>query len=255
VLGAATTNSLRVIVKDSSTGASLEGAYVYLIKGGDSSQEYDGYSGGSVWVQTDWTDGAGQTDWLPQPPGEKDKYFADNGNIDINSAPTGVRLRKQSGRYVTPGNLESSTFDTGTSNNNFSNIIWEPTSQHPATTLQFQIASSNDITGPWNYVGPDGTASTYYTVSGSSVSSAHDLNRYVRYKTFLSTIDDKYTPVLTGLYLNYVSGCATPGQVIFPGLTQGNNWHLEVHLAGYQTQVIDPLDISGNIATEVLLTP
>lgn len=260
VLGSAVTNSLRVIVKDAATGAAIEGAQVYIIKGGDSSQAGTRLSGGSVWVQYDWTDGPGQGEWL-----DEEKYFVDDGNVDINSAPTGVRLKKVSGDYMASGWLESSAFDTGTSNNDFSIITWGPTSQNPATTLRFQIASSDDPAGPWTYLGPDGTAGTYYSVSGSSIASVHNSDRYMRYKAYFSTTDTKQTPVLTSININYVSGCATPGQVTFTEvgtppsgpnpLTAGNNWHMEVSAPGYQTEIVDPLDLSGNIVYEVLMAP
>jgi prepilin-type N-terminal cleavage/methylation domain-containing protein len=248
ILGPATTNSLLVIVKDAATGAAIEGAAVHLRKGGSEPQDYYGTTGGSVWTQMDWTGGPGQTDFtLP------DRYFVDDGNIDINSVPTGVRLEKITGRYVESGTLESSTFDTGASSN-FTTITWEPTSQSAGTTLRFQVATNND-NSTWNYKGPDGTASTYYTVSGTTISTVHDNERYIRYKAYLSTTDDKKTPVLTSINTNYVSGCFTPGQVIFPDLTAGQNYDLDVTMTGYQTQVLNSLNINGNQVLEVLMSP
>ncbi len=249
ILGTSSTaNSLLVIVKDAATGAALEGATVHLQKGGSTPQDYYGTTGGSDWVQSSWVGGGGQATFT-----DNTKYFADDGNIDINSAPTGVRLNKISGRYVLSGQLESSTFDTGAASD-FTTLTWEPTSQSANTTLKFQIASNSDGT-TWSYKGPDGTSSTYYTVSGTSISSVHDNDRYVRYKVFLSTTDDKITPVLTSLTLNYVSGCYTPGQALFPDLTAGNNYDLDVTLAGYQVNTINSLDINGNQTLEVLMSP
>jgi len=182
------------------------------------------------------------------------RYFSDNGNIDINSSPTGVRLNKSSGRYVTPGNLTSSTFDTGTTDNTFTTLTWKPVSQDSAATLKFQLASNNDKT-TWNYKGPDGTAATFYSVSGTSINPIHNHDRYIRYKVFESTTDTRVTPVLTSININYVAGCFTPGQAIFPDLTAGNNYSLDVSLAGYQTVNIPSLDISGNQTLEVLMSP
>lgn len=244
-----TAYSALVIVKDSSTNAALEGASVHLRKGGSIPQDYYGITGGSVWVQSDWTGGAGQSDWSTTTP---NKYYQDDGNIDINSVPTGVRLNKITGRYVLSGWLESSSFDTGTGLSNFSTITWQPTSQPAGTELKFQIASNND-NSTWEYLGPDGTSGTFYTVSGSNISSAHDNNRYVRYKAFLATTDDKKTPILTEIHLNYVSGCFTPGQVIFTDLTAGNNYDLEVSLPGYQTEILNDLTVSGHHVEEILL--
>ncbi len=246
-----TANSLLVIVKDAGTGAALENATVHLRKGGSVPQDYYGVTGGSVWVQSDWTSGGGQATWSTTTP---DRYFQDDANIDINSAPTGVRLKKTSGNYAASGWLESSTYDTGTSASNFTTITWQPTSQDAAAALKFQIASNND-NATWLYLGPDGTSSTYYTVSGTSISSAHDNNRYVRYKAFLSTTNNKKTPVLTSISINYVSGCFTPGQVWFGSLTQGNNYDLDVTLSGYQNAVVNNLDVGGNQTLEVLMSP
>jgi type II secretory pathway pseudopilin PulG len=248
ILGPYSVNSLLVIVKNAA-GTPLEGASVHLRKGGSVPQDYYGTTGGSVWVQNDWTGGAGQADFS-----DVTRYFADDGFIDINSQATGVELLKVSGQYVPNGWLESSTFDTGTSQTSFTTLLWQPTSQDPATTLRFQIASNND-NSTWNYLGPDGTASTYYTTPGSSISSAHSSDRYVRYKAYLSTTDDRQTPVLTSVDINYVSGCFTPGQSIFPNLTAGNNYDLEVSLAGFQTQTINAININGNNVLEVVLTP
>ena len=247
-----TPHSLMVIVKDAATQSPLEGATVELHKGGSTPQDYFGTTGGSVWVQSDWTGGAGVSQWSTSTP---NMYFVDDGNVDINSAPTGVRLRKISGRYQLSGSLESSTFDTGSAATNYTIITWQPTSQDPAATLQFQTAASNASSGPWSYTGPDGTAGTYYTVPGSSLAAINDGKRYIRYKAFLSTADDKKTPVLTSLNVNYVSGCYTPGQVWFGDLTSGNNYDLTVSLAGYTTQVVNSLNINGNQSYEVLMSP
>lgn len=250
ILGAASANSLRVIVKDATTNAPLEGAAVHLRKGGSVAQDYGPFlTGGSLWRQEDWTGGAGQVTFT-----DPTRYFADDGNVDTNSVPTGVRLKKISGRYVSSGVVESSSFDTGTAQSVYTSLSWEPTSQDPATTVKFQVAGSND-NRTWNYKGPDGTAGTYYTVPGSTISSTLTNSRYVRYKAYLATTDDRRTPVFTSLSVNYVSGCSTPGQVMFPNLTAGNNYDLDVTLAGYQRWVLTSFTITGNQTREVLMTP
>jgi hypothetical protein len=248
ILDTQTTNSFLVIVKDAGTGTALEGATVQLHKGGSTPQDYLGTTGGNIWVQNSWTGGSGQPSYI-----DYTKYFSDDGNIDINSNPTGVRLLKVSGRYISAGVLESSTFDSGAPAN-LTTITWQPTSQNPATRLKFQIATNND-NATWNYKGPDGTASTYYTVPGSNIAAVHNGDRYIRYRAYLSTTDDKYTPILTGLAINYVSGCFTPGQISFTGLTAGNNYDLTVSLAGYADEIINNLSIFGNQLIEVLMTP
>lgn len=246
-----TANSLLVIVKAASSGTALADAAVHLQKGGSDPQDYYGTTGGSVWVQNSWKGGAGQEQWSTTT---QTQYLRDDGNVDINSAPTGIRLQKLSGRYVQSGWLESSTFDTGTNATNYTILSWAPSSQSASTTLQLQVAANND-NATWNYVGPDGTPDSYFITPGSDIGSALDNNRYIRYKVFLSTGNDKKTPVLTSINLNFVTGCFTPGQIIFPDLTAGNNYTLYVSLPGYTTQIISPLNIFGNQILEVNLSP
>ncbi|MGE5392139.1 MAG: prepilin-type N-terminal cleavage/methylation domain-containing protein [Candidatus Saccharibacteria bacterium] len=249
ILGPYSTNSLLVIVKDAATGMPLEGANVHLQKGGSEPQDYYGTTGGSVLSQIDWTGGSGQANYT-----DHTMYFADDGFVDSNSIPTGLKLLKTSGRYADSGTLISSTFDTGSTGTNYTTITWGPTSQNPGTELKFQIATNND-NATWNFKGPDGTDSTYYSVSGTNISASHDGDRYLRYKVFLSTTNDKKTPVLTSLNINYVSGCFTPGQTMFANLTAGNNYALYVNLAGYAEKVIDTLTITNNQTIEVLMNP
>lgn len=244
VLGPATTHSLLVIVKDASTGLSIEGATVQLHLGGGSPQDYSGTTGGSVWNQNNWSAGSGQANYS-----NTSKYFVDNGNVDVTTVPTGVRLKKIGSNYLTSGTLESSSYDTGGSTN-FTTLTWQPNSQSSGTTLKFQIATNNDNL-TWNYLGPDGTAGTYYTVSGTSINSVHDTNQYVRYKVFLDSTDVSKTPVLTSVGLNYVAGCFTPGQSMFPGLSASNSYTLTVTMPGYTTKVINNLNINGNQVLEV----
>ncbi|MDR3642547.1 MAG: prepilin-type N-terminal cleavage/methylation domain-containing protein [Candidatus Doudnabacteria bacterium] len=251
ILGPNTTaNSLLVIVKDAATGAPLENAFIHLIKGGSVPQDYYGTTGGSVWEQDDWSGGPGQVNWSSTTP---DQYFLDDGNVDSNSNPTGLRLLKIAGRYQASGWAESSTFDTGTSSTNYTILSWAPPSQSASTTLWFQVAANND-NSTWNFVGPNGATSTYFTTPGNDMGSALDNNRYVRYKAYLATTNNKNTPVLTSVNLNYVTGCYTPGQSIFTDLTSGNNYNISVSLAGYTTQTINSLDIDGNQTLEVQLS-
>ena len=64
------------------------------------------------------------------------------------------------------------------------------------TDVKFQVAASNSSTGPFNYVGPDGTASTFFATSGASLSQFNGF-RYLRYKAYLSTTNSSVTPALS----------------------------------------------------------
>jgi hypothetical protein len=75
------------------------------------------------------------------------------------------------------------------------------TATTPASTdLKFQVAASNSSTGPWNYVGPDTTAGTYFTTSGASLSQ-FDGMRYLRYEAYLTSTDNTVTPTLSSVVI------------------------------------------------------
>lgn len=254
VLNSVTTgNTLLVVVKDAATLSALEGAAVTLQKGGSVPQNYGPYyTGGSIWLSTDWRHGPGQASFNNN---DSAMYWTDDANIN-NSNPSGqIQLRKTSGNYAASGYVESSTFDTGTSASNYTTVTWQPLAQSPNTTLQFQLAANND-NATWNYTGPDGATSTYYTISGTTISSTLNNKRYLRYKAFLSTTDNHSTPVLTSLNVNYVSGCQTPGQVLFnDSMTSGNNYNLTVTAAGYSTSTVSSMTVNGDQTIQVLMSP
>ncbi len=218
---------LLVVVRDQSTGLPITDASVTLDNGG-------GYSSTKITdegflTQTDWSSGSGQTDI-----GSDSMYLSSDGNIDIVTIPGTLRLINSSGSYMPSGTLTSSTFDTG-STSNFKQILWESTNQPVQTGLdsvKFQVATNTDNT-TWNYVGPDGTNSTYFTTTDQNIGSSHDGDRYLRYKLFFTTDDTDYTPSVSDISFTYTSSCVPPGQVSFSGLSTGN-YTATVTKAGYQ---------------------
>lgn len=248
ILGTKTTDSLLVIVKDSTTGNPIEGANVNLAHTSPDVNT-DKITGGSLWSQQYWNGGSGQISWL-----DATQYFTDSG-INTTDIPLAMRLLNDgTNTLVNSGFLDSSTFDTGSSSTAYTTINWQPTSQDPAATAKFQIATNNDNT-TWNYIGPDGTNSSYYMTSGESISSTNNGNRYIRYRAYLSTTDTTKNPTITSIGINYVSGCFTPGQVIFPGLTANGDYTVTASMTGYTTKEISDLTIGGYQTLQVLLTP
>ncbi|MEK7659019.1 MAG: hypothetical protein AAB352_04115 [Patescibacteria group bacterium] len=245
IIGPKTDNSLLVAVKDASSSNPIEGANVNLQK---DAVNIDKLTSGSVWSQNDWSGGAGQLNFI-----DETKYYQDDGNISGNVIPLGLRLASFGGYYYSSGSLISSGFDTGTELSSYTTLTWLPASQDPATSIKFQIATNNDNL-TWNYIGPDGTADTYYTVSGTTINAINSNQRYIRYKTFLSTTDTLKTPVLTSIDVNYVSGCSTPGQAMFPGLSAGSNYQATISADGYETQIINDITISQYNVLEILLS-
>ncbi|MEY2664359.1 MAG: hypothetical protein RIT04_167 [Candidatus Parcubacteria bacterium] len=234
-------NSLLVTVKDSSTQLPLYGASVTLSRAGYSSTQITGQG---YLTQTDWSGGAGQSDIT-----DVTKYVADDGNIDTTTVLGDIKLKSILGNYAPSGILESSTFDTG-SVSNFNNLFWLPTSQSinvGASSVQFQIATNatNTATTTWNYLGPDGTASTYYTNPGASIWSGHNGDRYLRYRLYLSTSSSTSTPNVSDISFTFTTLCTPPGQVRFSGLSAGT-YDLVVGKSGYATTTIPSVTVSSS---------
>lgn len=80
-------------------------------------------------------------------------------------------------------------------------ISW--TQAAPAnTTLRYQAAASNSANGPVAFVGPDGTAGIFFTVSGAALTQ-FDGNRYLKYKAYLTTTDNAATPTINDVTVCY----------------------------------------------------
>lgn len=247
ILGPKMTTNLLVIVKDSSTGNPIEGANVSLTDM-NTSATTSGFTGGSLWSQQYWNGGSGQINWS-----NSTKYFQDSGSISTTDIPLAIRLTNSGGHTLfNSGFLDSSTFDTGGTGTAYTTLNWQPTSQDPAATVKFQIATNND-NATWNFIGPDGTSGTYYTTPGTTISSANNNQEYIRYRVYLSTNNSTKNPTVTSVNINYVSGCFTPGQVIFPGLVASDKYQVVISNPGYSTKTISNLTVTGYQTLQVSL--
>ncbi|HLD26358.1 MAG TPA: hypothetical protein VJB63_00150 [Patescibacteria group bacterium] len=115
------------------------------------------------------------------------------------------------GLYTPTGNFESATFDTGyqTAFNRISFSVIKPVN----TTITFQIASADAISSScssvlFDYVGPDGTNTTFFNTPGplpldDDAIGFENPAQCVRYKAFLSTTDTFASPILEDITLNY----------------------------------------------------
>ena len=243
-----TANSLLVKVKDAGTGLPLSDATVHLYNGGfdDSKQTDLGYM-----RQTDWSGGNGQTNFI-----DETKYFIDDNNL-VNNSPAGdLKLKKVGSYYLVSGGLESSTYDLGGSVT-LRNLMYEPTSQPvqvSANPIIFQLAATNTPNALiWNYLGPDGATTTYYSSTNTVIYSGLAGNRYLRYKVFLSTANNNYTPQLSEMNITYTNNCVPPGQVFFSSLSSGT-YTMDVSHAGYATNS-GSVTVSGNKELEINLSP
>ncbi|PIR61403.1 MAG: hypothetical protein COY81_05460 [Candidatus Pacebacteria bacterium CG_4_10_14_0_8_um_filter_43_12] len=81
------------------------------------------------------------------------------------------------------------------------------------TTAQYQIAVADPVNDnctdtAYNYVGPDGTSSSFYTADGAiplddNSAGYENPGRCFRYKVFMTTGDSSSTPVLESMTVNY----------------------------------------------------
>ena len=120
----------------------------------------------------------------------------------------GFRIYVKSG-FTASGDLISALKDAdpaSSSTPTWSTLSW--TAATPAnTTLRFQAAGSNSQFGPFNFVGPDGTAATFYTTSGGALTQFNG-DRYLKYHAYLSTTNNAVTPTLNDATVCYADSGA-----------------------------------------------
>ncbi len=233
---------LLVVVRDQSTGLPVTDAVVNLT--GPSSYSKTFTTNEGFLNQTDWSGGDGQISFI-----DSSMYLDSDGNIDTSSNPGNLTLTKIFGNYVLNGYLTSSTFDTG-SINNFKQIIWGPGTEPIETgesSVRIKIATNNDNT-TWDFKGPDGTLDSYYSPLNQNINSTHNGDRYIRYRLYLSTLDELYTPIISDVSFTYSSSCIPPGQVSFSALPTGL-YTILVEKNGYQS-ISKEVDISNDWTKE-----
>ncbi|ODT75569.1 hypothetical protein ABS71_04315 [bacterium SCN 62-11] len=100
------------------------------------------------------------------------------------------------------GTYESSLYDAGRTVH-WDRISWAEDLE-TATDVEFQLAFSDDVNGPWSYIGPDGTSATKFTTSaGEDLDDTSDFEgRYARFKAFLSS-DGLATPAFGDVHLSF----------------------------------------------------
>lgn len=220
-----TSMAVLVTVADSATGLPISGASVTLTGATTTSQT----TGQGYVSQSSWVGGGGQSNFT-----DPTKYASASG-MDTTSVTNGMKLQNASGTYIASSTLISSTFDTG-GPSNFYQLAWSPQtqpSQAGSSSVRFQIATNND-NATWNYLGPDGTANTYFTGNGGSINIANNNNQYLRYKVFLQTANTAYTPSVSNVSVTFTSSCTPLGQVLFQLMPSGS-YTLSITKTGYQS--------------------
>jgi hypothetical protein len=108
----------------------------------------------------------------------------------------GFKVFMQTG-FPSSGSFVSSTKDGNPAvgfTTDWTTLSWNAAT--PAnTSLSFQVAASNSPFGPFNFVGPNGTAGTFFTTSGASLAQFNGM-RYLKYKAYLGSTSSSVTPTL-----------------------------------------------------------
>jgi hypothetical protein len=121
---------------------------------------------------------------------------------------TGFKIFMQTG-FPPSGTFVSSMKDGNPASNaaaTWGTLSWNAAT--PAgTSIQFQAAASNSSSGPFNFVGPDGTASTFFGNGGSL--AQFNGNRYFKYQASLSTSSSAATPTLQDVTVCFVDTALT----------------------------------------------
>jgi hypothetical protein len=226
-------NSLMVSVQ-TSTGLPISDATVTL--NGPSSYSQTNITGQGYFDQTDWSGGSGSQTFSS---GTSNKYYQGSG-VDTSTSTGNILLFWAGGAHPyntgATGTLESSTFDTGTTSN-FYSLNWTPLSQYSSTSVAFQFATKPTSTSTFStsdYLGPNGTHNTYFTVPGIEINTVSNNNEFARYMAYLTTKTATATPSVNDVSFTFTSSCVPPGQVIFQGLSTGS-YTFTVSKSGYTT--------------------
>lgn len=122
-----------------------------------------------------------------------------------------------SGGFASAGTFVSSVKDANPAvgaSVSWGTLSWNATVPS-GSTLQFQAAGSNSAAGPFNFVGPNGTAATFFT-SGSSLAQFNGM-RYLKYQALLSSATGATAPTIAD-----VSVCFTAGNANAPSITSAS---------------------------------
>ena len=184
------------------------GDYIYAFRGNSISTFWAYSLTNNNWTTFDPTDApasVGNGGSLVYP-GSGNYIYAFRGDTPANYSFWAIDLIYP--KYSS-GTFESATIDFGgpTAFNTLTFSATTTNSQTSCTTgagcaVKIQAAANND-NSTWNYVGPDGTANTYFTQqAGETISSSLNNNRYFRYKAYLATTNTTYTPFLNFVTIN-----------------------------------------------------
>lgn len=141
---------------------------------------------------------------------DSDNYVYMVANTNLNELKI-IEGGPDNALYVSSGTFESKTFDS--SSENMFNRFFATSSVPAQTTLTYQIAVADPVSGSctgatYNFVGPDGTENTFFSSASelpknSDGSGFENPGRCMRYKVYMSSVNQQQTPVMNDFGVNY----------------------------------------------------
>ncbi len=138
------------------------------------------------------------------------------------------------------GVLVSRAYDSGSDTALYGQIFFEGETPS-ATTLRFQFRTASTESGlaSATFVGPDGTAATYYTVSGTMISAVHTGQRWFQYAAYLDTSDTtNQSPMLKSVSITFGDGIRIKNHQESNVTSNGATLNGEVELVGSASDTV-----------------
>ena len=188
-----------------------------------------------TWVY-DLSDNA-WTEIIPRKPANKPAVRGNSGLVTIDQKDrivlfggitTGGSLLGDTWIFQYPlpqknGTYISTQYDTG-SISSFKKLSWySETPDNSTIKLQLRSADNDSALITQDFVGPDGTTSTFYTSSPTDIWSGHDGDRWIQYKAYFNITEVTVSPSLKDVTITY--NCLPETVVIGPsnGCLLSNN--------------------------------
>ena len=180
--------------------------------------------------------GTGTVNSNPYPNGQRVTSANSGGawtaDATVGGRDLGFKVFVKTGFPLAGGSYVSSAKDANPANGSaatWSTIAW--TAAAPAgTSLTFQAAASTAPDGPFIFVGPDGTAATFFN-SGDSLAQFNG-KRYLKYRAVLGTTNASVTPTLSDVTICFANRVVTSLSLAAASATYGGTTTLSATLSG-----------------------
>lgn len=127
-------------------------------------------------------------------------WISFNCDNDISCATSNYKIQTSAGGLQANAMIESNVFDTGSSQSYFNTVLWRG-SQPAGTSVQVELATSNDPNGPWVYNVP---ISLLVNTPTKLIGASYINRRYIRYRvTLISDIWQSASPVVDDIIISW----------------------------------------------------